>query len=176
MRFFIKPFAIVAAAVLAISLGYSTAGATNGKKVTICHNGHTITISKSALKGHFEHDGQPARGHEDDYLGECIVTPPTTEPPVEEPPVEEPPTEEPPVEEPPVEEPPTEEPPVTEPPVDEPQPPVSIDEPVVVEAPPAKAAAAPVEELPRTGTSTFVLAGIGASLIAFGTALRRRFG
>jgi hypothetical protein len=99
-KFLLRALGIGASAILAIALGYGSAGATNGGKVTLCHNGHTITISENALKGHFDHDGQPAVGHENDYLGEC-KTPPTTVP---EPPttVPEPPTTAPPVDEPPV--------------------------------------------------------------------------
>lgn len=59
---------------LAVLLQAVPAAGTN--KVTICHNGHTITISVNALDGHFDHDGQPARGHEGDYVGACKVTPP----------------------------------------------------------------------------------------------------
>jgi hypothetical protein len=89
--------ALAMAAVVGMALAsLATAASATNDKVTLCHNGHTITISENALKGHFDHEGQPARGHENDYLGECIVEPPVEEPPVEEPPVEEPPVEEPP--------------------------------------------------------------------------------
>jgi hypothetical protein len=79
--------ALAMAAVVGMALAsLATAASATNDKVTLCHNGHTITISENALKGHFDHEGQPARGHENDYLGECIVEPPVEEPPVEEPP------------------------------------------------------------------------------------------
>ena len=52
-------------------------------QVTICHNGHTITISAAALDGHFDHDGQPAVGHENDYMGACVPETPTPPPPTD---------------------------------------------------------------------------------------------
>src|SRR5687768_6707609 len=42
-----------------------------GKKVTICHNGQTITVSRSALKGHTRHG---------DTEGPCPDAPPPPEP------------------------------------------------------------------------------------------------
>lgn len=36
----------------------------NGKKVNICHNGHTICVSVNAIWGHINQ-------HEDDYMGTC---------------------------------------------------------------------------------------------------------
>lgn len=40
----------------------------NNKKITICHNGQTITVSKNAKKGHLKHG---------DTLGECPPPPPS---------------------------------------------------------------------------------------------------
>lgn len=37
-------------------------------KVTICHNGHTITINVTGLNGHFHSNG---KAHKDDHLGAC---------------------------------------------------------------------------------------------------------
>jgi hypothetical protein len=42
------------------------------KKITICHNGQTITVSKNAKKGHLKHG---------DTLGECQSSPPPPPPP-----------------------------------------------------------------------------------------------
>jgi outer membrane biosynthesis protein TonB len=101
--------ALAMAAVVGMALAsLATAASATNDKVTLCHNGHTITISENALKGHFDHEGQPARGHENDYLGACKPPPPpTTQPPppttIPEPPAEpEPPVVVPPVEVPPV--------------------------------------------------------------------------
>ncbi len=66
--------------------GFSATGALatddNDKKVTICHAAGqdgttkyvTLTISENAVYGpggHFNEDGTPQAGHEDDYLGAC---------------------------------------------------------------------------------------------------------
>jgi hypothetical protein len=49
-------------------------GKNNGKKVTICHNGQTITVSKKAKKKHLKHG---------DSVGACSdQTPPPPPPPV----------------------------------------------------------------------------------------------
>lgn len=156
-------------------------------KVTICHaaglDGTTkyveITVGYPAAfgpAGHFYEDGTPQAGHEDDILGPC-PTPPT-EPPVTDPPVTDPPVTEPPVTEPPVIIPPVTEPPVTDPPVTDPpavtppvtQPPVppvveTVDPPV----PPAPEPATP-GMLPATGTSSWVLAALGAVCLMLGGA------
>lgn len=163
MKYIIKACAASAVTVLAVAISCGTASATN-QKVTLCHNGHTIEISVRALDGHFDHEGQPAVGHETDYLGECVVvTPPTTVPPVEEPPVEEPPV----VVDPPVE------PPILVPPVEEP---VSLVPPVVVESGPSSETPTRAKELPRTGTELGVLSVIGAGLVGAGAALLRKRG
>ncbi len=97
----------------AITLGgWSAASATGGHghghtPVTICHNGHTITVDDSAVPAHLHHG---------DTLGECAPTPEPTTPPVTETPKPEPTT--PPVTETPKPEPTT--PPVTETPKPEP--------------------------------------------------------
>jgi LPXTG-motif cell wall-anchored protein len=79
---------------------------------------------------------------------------------------EEPPSDEPPIDEPPAEEPPAEEPPsvLSSPPVTRPAPQV-----LGTTVTPAASAAA----LPRTGSSTTVLAAAGLALIALGTTSRR---
>ena len=49
-------------------------GNANGRgndRVTICHNGNTTTISENGLRGHFNDNGSPRRGHEDDTMGRC---------------------------------------------------------------------------------------------------------
>src|SRR5688572_31429214 len=43
----------------------------NGKKVTLCHKGQSITVSKSAVKGHKQHGDTP---------GPCPVTLPPSGP------------------------------------------------------------------------------------------------
>ena len=153
MKYIIKACAASAVTVLAVAISCGTASATN-QKVTLCHNGHTIEISVRALDGHFDHEGQPAVGHETDYLGECVVvTPPTTVPPVEEPPVEEPPV-------------------VVDPPV---EPPILVP-PVVAESGPSSETPTRAKELPRTGTELGVLSVIGAGLVGAGAALLRKRG
>ena len=114
----------------------------NGTSVTFCHiagladdpaNEITLTIAIAGAvgeAGHFGENGTTNAGHEQDYVGPCIVVEPpvdteevcqdgeivvvpvgtveddgtcdTDEPPVDEPPVDEPPVSEPPVSEPPV--------------------------------------------------------------------------
>jgi len=54
---------IITAIVFAILSGPVFAG--NNGKITICHNGETITISNSALSTHVNNHG--------DYVGECDV-------------------------------------------------------------------------------------------------------
>src|SRR5687767_8297013 len=55
-----------------------------GKKVTICHNGQTITVSKSALKGHKKHGDSegpcptpnppdPCPGETFPFAGRCVL-------------------------------------------------------------------------------------------------------
>lgn len=68
--------------------GWSAASATGGhghghNPVTICHNGHTITVDDSALPAHLHHG---------DTKGECTPTPEPTTPPVTETPKPEPTT------------------------------------------------------------------------------------
>jgi len=55
----------------------------DSKKVTICHvagnsddpaNYVTITISENGLNGHFNNDGTPRQGHQDDIMGPCPTT------------------------------------------------------------------------------------------------------
>jgi len=65
-------------ATLVVALNVATAMAAPGgqgkgkgkgkghEKVTICHNGKTITVAKPALKGHMKHG---------DTEGECATTP-----------------------------------------------------------------------------------------------------
>ena len=53
---------------------------TPSEKITICHvagrkddaaNYITLEISPQALNGHFDENGTPKAGHEEDYLGPC---------------------------------------------------------------------------------------------------------
>ena len=130
---------------VALAIGVSATKATQDE-VTLCHAAGqsgtekfvTLTISENAAfgqAGHFNENGTPRAGHENDYLGPCETTPTTSEPPVTtEPPTTEPPTTEPPV---------TTEPPTTtsEP---EPEDPDEPDYPPVDEADPAD----PIERSP----------------------------
>ncbi len=112
----------------------------NGTSVTFCHATSsdtnpfvTLTTAIAAAvgqAGHFYENGTTQAGHEEDYVGPCVIVEPpvdteevcqdgeivvvpvgtveddgtcdTDEPPVDEPPVDEPPVSEPPVSEPPV--------------------------------------------------------------------------
>jgi len=181
--------------VLAPTAAHATGGHGHDP-VTICHNGHTITVDDSSLKAHLKHG---------DTLGLCpVVTPPTEEPTPEptDPPTEEPTT--PPTEEPSPEptNPPTEEPtspptdvpetpanpvtpPVTSPPSLTPEPPVAPS----VETPAPTQPSSPVSvpksvgsesqspseqgELAETGAKTN-LAFLSAALISAGIWLKRR--
>ena len=73
-----KLFVLLLSVLLLTSVGFAMA--CPPPKVTICHNGQTITISQAALAGHFDHDGQPAVGHENDYMGACVPETPTPPP------------------------------------------------------------------------------------------------
>jgi hypothetical protein len=110
--------------------------------VTLCHNGHTITVDDDAVPGHLGH-------HTDDYLGECVpvvtpeppvvVTPPVVDVP---PPVVDVPVVPPVVEVPVV-------PPVVEAPVAPPKAEVPVVAPPTAEVPPVVEVSNPVE-LPLT--------------------------
>ncbi len=75
-------------AAVAVWAGLS-ATADAGDKVTLCHAagqaGTTQFVTAAfGQAGHFNEDGTPAAGHEDDYLGACVTpttVPPTTVPP-----------------------------------------------------------------------------------------------
>jgi hypothetical protein len=78
--------ATIVLAILALALPVL---ADRPETVTICHAAGqagttqfvTLTIPVNAAfgqAGHFNEDGTPRAGHEDDYLGECIVTTTTT--------------------------------------------------------------------------------------------------
>lgn len=80
----IKKTLAVAAAASMIGVAGSTvafaleAPTAKPKKITICHNGSTITISRNALSGHFEVDvdgepiaNRPMPGHKNDKVGSC---------------------------------------------------------------------------------------------------------
>lgn len=81
---------IGALAVIAMLFGSAfvmTNSASATPKVTLCHNGNTISVGWQAAFGHNGHlkwPDQPGVGHENDYLGECVVvdTTTTTEAPV----------------------------------------------------------------------------------------------
>jgi LPXTG-motif cell wall-anchored protein len=163
------------------------------EKVTICHvagraddpaNYITLTLPWVAVygeAGHFNEDGTPRAGHEQDSLGECDppeppptvppTIPPTIPPPVIDPcvvnpsfcPPPTPPTTEPPVVEPPT----TEEPPVVVPPVTEPEQPEVVVPPVVDPPPPAP----PAQQLPSTGSSSWIIAILGAMALTLGGSL-----
>jgi len=75
-------FVVVCAAMFVAGFAATGAFATNDKKVTICHAAGldgttkyvTLTISENAVYGpggHFNENGTPQAGHEDDYLGAC---------------------------------------------------------------------------------------------------------
>lgn len=66
-----KRLLIVLAIFAALALASQTPVQASEHKVTICHNGQTITIAEAALSGHFDHDDQPAVGHETDTFGSC---------------------------------------------------------------------------------------------------------
>lgn len=56
----------------------ATGGGYGHTPITICHNGHTITVDDDAVQKHLDNHG--------DYLGECVAPAPTQSPtPTEEP-------------------------------------------------------------------------------------------
>lgn len=128
--------------VVAFAATQANAGGRGGghDPVTICHNGHTITVDDDAVPAHLAHG---------DTLGECEPEPcpsvsrtgdqdpcePTEPTPTEPTPTEPTPTEPTPTEPTPTEptEPPTEEPPTEEPPTEEPP---SLTPPTTVHNPP----------------------------------------
>lgn len=69
------------AALLIVCAGVWAGAATGGDnhKVTICHAAgqagttkyETIEVDEHALKGHFDENGTPQAGHEQDYMGAC---------------------------------------------------------------------------------------------------------
>ncbi len=79
---------------LVLALTLSTAVVAKSDKVTICHAAGqadttqfvTLTISENAVygrngnAGHFNEDGTPRAGHEQDYFGACQVASPTPTP------------------------------------------------------------------------------------------------
>lgn len=80
--------ALVIAAVLAVGI-LSATSSSAAEKVTLCHaDGQSGTLKFSELTisvnaaygqaGHFNEDGTPQAGHEDDYLGPCKTTSTTT--------------------------------------------------------------------------------------------------
>lgn len=81
-----------------ITLGTHAVVSAGGEKTTICHAAgqagtthfNTLHLPDAALSAHFDENGSPQAGHEQDYFGECQTSPATTEPPVDttEPPVE----------------------------------------------------------------------------------------
>jgi len=143
-----KTLSIILAAGLALAptAAHATGGGHGHDPVTICHNGHTITVDDSSLKAHLKHG---------DVVGPCsvVVTPPTEEP-TEKPTT--PPTEEPSPEptEPPVITPPEEEPstPPTVPGTPNSEPPATPAGPSV--NPPAPPVAAPPAVTPTDGTNS----------------------
>jgi len=70
----LKKSVVAFAVLLAVgSLGFSTAygyggGSGTKAKVTLCHNGHTITVAKSAVAAHLK---------QGDTRGACVVSPQT---------------------------------------------------------------------------------------------------
>lgn len=75
---------VAALALFLVGLVLPAAG-TPADQVTLCHAAGqegttqfvTLTISANAAfgqAGHFNEDGTPRAGHEEDYLGECVVT------------------------------------------------------------------------------------------------------
>jgi LPXTG-motif cell wall-anchored protein len=86
LKKFIAMFVVVLAALAATAP--ASAWDSEEKKVTICHAAgragtthfETLTISENAVYkengGHFYENGTPRAGHEQDYLGECVTTPP----------------------------------------------------------------------------------------------------
>lgn len=90
---------ILLTAVATIVLFYVTPTSAEGtepkhEKVTICHvagraddpaNKVTLTLDEHALRGHFDENGTPQAGHEQDTFGPCAETPPPTEEPEPEP-------------------------------------------------------------------------------------------
>ncbi len=87
-----KKILIAAAAVISTALMIGVFAAptqADNDRVTLCHAAGqdgtlqyvTLTISYNAAfgqAGHFNEDGTPQAGHEDDYLGECIGDTTTT--------------------------------------------------------------------------------------------------
>ena len=81
---------IGALAVIAMLFGSAfvmTNAASATPKVTLCHNGNTISVGYAAAyghNGHLKYPDQPGEGHANDYLGACVVvdTTTTTEAPV----------------------------------------------------------------------------------------------
>lgn len=90
-----KKLLILSALVVACAtyLVSQPAQASNDKKVTICHAAgqagtthyETLSINFHALSAHFEHNGTPKAGHEDDYMGPCVVASTPTPTPVSTP-------------------------------------------------------------------------------------------
>jgi len=77
----------VTATLIAVLVAVLAPGAEATSKVTLCHNGNTITVGYPAAYGRGGHlfpiTDAPRVGHANDYLGECIVpTTTTTEVPV----------------------------------------------------------------------------------------------
>jgi len=86
----------ISIAIIALALTVSIASAAKPVFVTICHGAGlagttqyvTLTLPEQAVygqAGHFNEDGTPQAGHEEDHLGPCVTeTPtPTVEPTVE---------------------------------------------------------------------------------------------
>ena len=85
----------VTGSTVAFALDTSTAKSKPEKKITICHNGNTLTLARPALSGHFEIDAngdpianRPMPGHAEDKVGPCDPEPtgnPTDDPTTPEP-------------------------------------------------------------------------------------------
>lgn len=178
----------IAAVLLAFTFAPSVAVADAPKKVTICHAagqaGTTkyveLTISENAVygrkgnAGHFEENGTPRAGHEQDYFGPCVTATPTptdtaTVTPTPTPTATVTPTET------PTTATPTATATTTETPVGV-APPTKTDKPEKPREAPRTPAPVkdkpvvdkPVEELAQTGANTWIIAGIGLALLVGG--------